>query len=79
MRYYYVNPARDAGAATISAPFTHLEDAIRGAKFVLGNGAEEAWIIDHEGNLILPADQLKLRLQTQDLSPTHSDPREEQI
>jgi hypothetical protein len=64
--YYFVIPARTPGVATTSPPFDSLDDAVGGAGLMFSNGTEAGWIIDHDGKLVLSADQLKLRLQTQE-------------
>ena len=38
-----------------------VESALRTADAILGNTAESIWIVDRAGNLILPADQVRLR------------------
>ena len=42
--------------------YPNIEAALRGADAILGKGADSVWIEDREGNLILPADQVRLRL-----------------
>jgi hypothetical protein len=61
--YFFVVPDR--------SPFATLEDALRGARFMLGNGAPSAWIADGAGNLVLPADQVRLRLNLPRLAPSN--------
>ena len=39
-----------------------VEAALRSAAALLGKGADSVWIVDRKGNLILPADQVRLRL-----------------
>ena len=39
-----------------------VESALRGADAILDKGADSVWIVDREGTLILPADQVRLRL-----------------
>jgi hypothetical protein len=65
-KYFFMTPAIDPGGAAISPPCASIEEALRGANFMLGNGAASAWIIDGEGNLVLPADQVRLRLNPPD-------------
>jgi hypothetical protein len=38
---------------------------------MLGNGAPSAWIADSDGNLVLPADQVRLRLDLPSLAPSN--------
>ncbi len=41
-----------------------VEAALRAADIILAEDAELIWIEDREGNLILPADQVRLRLSS---------------
>ncbi len=68
--YYFVTATRTPGVTTSSPPYDQFDDALRGAAFMLGNGASEAWIVDREGNLVLPAEQVKLRLKSEVLRPS---------
>jgi hypothetical protein len=47
----------------VKASRATLVEAIREAEFELSGGAAFAWIVDGEGHLILPADQVKARLR----------------
>ena len=38
-----------------------VEAALRTADAILGNRAKSVWIVDPQGNLILPADHVRLR------------------
>jgi len=62
--YFFMIPSATPGVSASSPPCATIEDALRGAKFMLGNGAASAWIVDGEGNLVLPADQVKLRVNS---------------
>jgi hypothetical protein len=68
--YFFVVPDRTPGVVKSSPPFANLEDALRGARFMLGNGAPSAWIADGDGNLVLPADQVRVRLDLPTLPPS---------
>jgi hypothetical protein len=46
-----------------------VESALRTADAILGNRAESVWIVDREGNLILPADQVRLRASSSRSAP----------
>lgn len=46
--------------------YSTVEGALRGARGLLGDGAPSVWIVDADGNLILPDDQVRARLN---LSP----------
>ena len=48
-----------------------VESTLRTADAILGKGADSVWIVDREGNLILPADQVRLRLSPRPSAPTH--------
>jgi hypothetical protein len=64
--YYYVTPAATPGVTASSRPCGTIDEALSGADFMLGNGAASVWIVDGEGNLILPAEQVRLRLKPLD-------------
>jgi hypothetical protein len=66
--YTVMIPAATPGAALSSPPYGTLEDALRGAKFMLANGAASAWIVDGRGSLVLPAEQVSSRLDSVDTS-----------
>ena len=69
--YFFVVPDGPPGVAKSSPPCASLDDALRGARFMLGNGAPSAWIADGDGNLVLPADQVRLRLDLPSLTPSN--------
>jgi hypothetical protein len=64
--YLVVTPAAAPGVTARSPPCGTIDEALRDADFVLGNGAASVWIVDGDGNLILPADQVRLRLNPLD-------------
>jgi hypothetical protein len=66
--YTVMIPSATPGDALSSPPYGTLEDALRGAKFMLANGAESAWIVDGRGGLVLPAGQVRSRLDSVDTS-----------
>ena len=51
------------GAKTSNARYATIDDALRSAKVLLEGGARSVWIINSSGDLILPADQVRLRLR----------------
>ncbi len=59
---YFVHAATSAGIPAVKASRATINEALREAEFELGGGAAFVWIVDGEGNLILPADQVKARL-----------------
>ncbi len=68
-RYFFVTAALIPGTTASSPPCDSVDEALRGAHFMLGNGSESVWIVDNDGNLILPADQVRLRLSSPSSQP----------
>jgi hypothetical protein len=64
--YTVVIPSATPGAGAGSPPYITLDDALNNARFMLANGAASAWIVDGEGVLVLPAAQVKFRLDALD-------------
>jgi hypothetical protein len=64
--YFFVSATTTLGRGASSPPCATIDDALRGANFMLGNGAAAVWIVDAKGDLILPADQVKIRLSKVD-------------
>ena len=60
--YIVMIPSETAGASLSSPPYATVEDALQGAKYLLGNGAASAWIVDSDGVILLPAEQVLSRL-----------------
>jgi hypothetical protein len=58
--YFLTAATRRKGSASEFGCPT-VESALRTADAILGNRAESVWIVDRAGNLILPADQVRLR------------------
>ena len=61
-KIYFVHAATNAGIPVVKASRATINEALREAEFELSGGAAFAWIVDGESNLILPADQVKARL-----------------
>jgi hypothetical protein len=59
---YFVHAATSAGIPAVKASRATIDEALREAEFELSGGAAFVWIVDGEGNLVLPADQVKARL-----------------
>jgi hypothetical protein len=59
---YFVSTHSAAGAKQSGIRYATVEDALSGASEILGNGGVAVRIVDNEGNLILPHDQILLRL-----------------
>jgi len=55
--YFLTSATRREGSASEFA-YPMGESALHAADAILGNGAESVWIVDRDGNLILPADQV---------------------
>ena len=58
---YFVTSATRRNACGSEFGYPTVEAALRAADLISGKNAELIWIEDREGNLILPADQVKLR------------------
>ena len=61
-KIYFVHAATDVGVPVVKASRATIDEAIREAEFELSGGAAFVWIVDDDGHLILPADQIKARL-----------------
>lgn len=61
-KIYFVHAASSVGVPVVKASRATIDDALREAEFELSGGAAFVWIVDGEGHLILPADQVKARL-----------------
>lgn len=59
---YLVTSATRLRIAAGRRRYLTVEDALRSADAHFGKGADSVWIVDCEGNLILPADQVRFRL-----------------
>ena len=59
---YCVHAATSAGVPAMKASRATMDEALREAAFALSSGSAFVWIVDEEGNLILPPDQVKVRL-----------------
>jgi len=57
---FLTSATRRKGSGSAFA-YPTVESALRTADAVLGSGLESVWIVDREGILILPADQVRLR------------------
>ena len=59
---YFLTSATRQRATGSEFGYPTVEAALRAADVILGKNAESIWIENREGNLILPADQVKLRV-----------------
>jgi hypothetical protein len=53
-------------------PHKNVEAALREAEKVISGSGQIVWIVDGEGNLVLPADQVRSRLSDRFTSPPGS-------
>jgi hypothetical protein len=60
---YLVATASTHGAKTSNARHATVGDALRSAEVLLEDGAQSVWIVNSSGDLILPADQVRVRLR----------------
>jgi len=68
--YFFVTALTAPSGAARSRPCASLDNALRGANFMLGNGAATVWIVDSDDNLVITADQGRLRLKQPMLART---------
>ena len=61
-KIYFVHAATNAGIPVVKASRATVDEALREAEFELSGGAAFVWIVDDDGHLILPADQIKARV-----------------
>jgi len=68
-KIYFVHATTGGGVPVVKASRATIDDALREAEFELSGGAASVWIVDGEGHLILPADQVKVRLKQSATGP----------
>jgi hypothetical protein len=61
-KIYFVHSATNVGVPIVKASRATIDEALREAEFELSGGAAFVWIVDGDGHLVLPADQIKARL-----------------
>jgi len=61
-KIYFVHAATNAGVPMVKASRATIDEALREAEFELSGGAAFVWIVDGDGHLVMPADQIKARL-----------------
>ena len=66
---YFVTSATRRNASGSAFAYPTVESTLRTADAILGSRAESVWIVDREGNLILPADQVRLRASSSRSAP----------
>ena len=63
MSIYCVHAATNVGRTVVKAAFhATIDEALTEAASALSSGSAFVWIVDGDGNLILPPDQVKARL-----------------
>jgi hypothetical protein len=60
---YFVSTLSETGHRKSPQAYPTVEEALSNASDLLSGGADEIHIVDHDGNLILPHDQVVLRLK----------------
>jgi hypothetical protein len=65
--YLRARTAKDGPAINYAHPYKSVDEALREAEKTLAAG-EIVWIVDDAGNLVLPADQVRMRLQGRKVS-----------
>ena len=73
-KIYFVHAAPTVGIPMVKASRATIDEALREAEFELSGGAAFVWIVDGDGHLILPADQIKARLNHAAGAPEASPP-----
>ena len=68
-KIYFVHAATSVGVPVVKASRATIDEALREAEFELSGGAAFAWIVDGDSHLILPADQVKARLDQSARAP----------
>jgi hypothetical protein len=66
---YFLTSATRRTASGSEFGYPTVDAALRAADVILGRDAELIWIEDREGNLILPADQVRLRASSSRSAP----------
>jgi len=66
---YFLTSATRRTASGSEFGYPTVEAALRAADAILAKDAELIWIEDREGNLILPADQVRLRASSSRSAP----------
>jgi len=69
---YLVTTKSAHGAKTSNTRYATVDDALRSAGDLLESGAPSVWIINSSGDLILPADQVRVRLHEINIEPRAS-------
>jgi hypothetical protein len=68
-KIYFVHAATDLGVPVVKASRATIDAALREAEFELSGAAAFVWIVDDDGRLILPTDQIKARMDRSARAP----------
>ena len=60
--------AKDGPAVDYAHPYKSVDEALGEAENALATVGATVWIVDEAGNLVLPADQVRMRLQDRNAS-----------
>jgi hypothetical protein len=66
--YLRARTAKDGPAINYAHPYKSVDEALRGAEKTLAAAGDIVWIVDEAGSLVLPADQVRMRLQGRNAS-----------
>ncbi len=69
---YFVHAATGGGVPVVKASRATIDEALSAAEIELSGEAAFVWIVDGKGRLILPADQVKARLEQSARAPRGS-------
>jgi hypothetical protein len=64
MSIYCVHATNSVDRVVVKASRATIDEALADAGLALSNGFARVWIVDERGNLILPTDQVKARLNS---------------
>ena len=67
---YFVTSEMKLRTPSSERGFPTVESTLRAADGILGKSAGSVWIVDRDGTLFLPADQVTARLSPVPLAPT---------
>ena len=71
MSIYCVHATNSVGRVVLKASRATMDEALMEAGSALSNGSTFVWIVDGDGNHILPADQVKSRLNQTPPAPRY--------
>jgi hypothetical protein len=66
--YLRARTAKDGPAISYAHPYKSVDEALREAQKTVAAAGDIVWIVDEAGNLVLPADQVRQRLQHRNAS-----------